>query len=741
MIATAMRQLNSGFLPLAAWRAPLTVRVYILLGSVCLLVISLAVMSVQLAHEAAQVAKPQLGDLALVSPTASALASLHERATYTSQLVIGLTALTLFLVGPLGMSLVGSVRRRLSTISRTVFRLSRNDLSAPEALDPVPDEIGAMARAVAAVSDNERALIESRRQLEQLNLYLDVALNNMRRGLSMFDADEHLVLCNDVYRRMYDLPDHLTRRGATLKELIQHRLHVSAEDDPAVHERLASYRAFIANKLPRNHLITNPDGRVIDVSLQPLASGGWVAVHQDITQQRADERRIHRLARQDSLTALDNRRGLLEALDQHCRDLTSSHGLPFAVHAIDLDKFKDVNDTHGHATGDGLLEAVAARLRQSARQDDVVARLGGDEFAVIQFGLTDASQAARLAERLVRQLSTPYFVDGHALCVGASIGVAIAPDHGNDPHSLLKHADMALYSAKTRGRRTHYVFDQGLVERHAARKAFEADLTSAIANGELSMVYQPIISLTDFSLRGCEALMRWRHPVRGFVSPADFIPVAEELGLIHNLGQFALETAARDALAWPSSTSVCVNLSPAQFANPELASLIEGCLKVSGLSGDRLELEVTETVLLEDGAATLAVLHKLHDLGISIALDDFGTGYSSLRYLRSFPFNTLKIDRSFIQDSPSHRGSAAIVGAVAGLAHSLQMATVAEGIETEEHLALAKAAGCTAAQGYLFSRPVPASELPAVFAACARRALSAQMPTSAANHAAKPAVG
>jgi diguanylate cyclase (GGDEF)-like protein len=708
---------------LSLWSSTLIGRVYALVGLMLVAVLALTVVALRLARLTSNAAHDLARDQTLTGEHMGELETLLAHSDRLQWWIIGLALIALLLVGPVSILVVRRATHRMRSIARSMFRLARNDLTPTAATDTGADEIGAMARAVAAVSDNERSLIESRQQLEELNICLDVALNNMRRGLSMFDADQRLVLCNDVYRRMYDLPADLTRPGTLLVDLIRYRHRASTDDEETFKARALGYRSFIATMTPRNHTLTMSDGRIIDVSLQPLVSGGWVAVHQDITRQRQDEQKIHRLARQDTLTSLDNRRGLQEALEQRCRDRETADVAAFAVHAIDLDRFKDVNDTYGHATGDGLLEAVALRLRGAARQNDLVARLGGDEFAVVQSGLLEPIHATKLAERLVKVLAEPFQIRGQSLTIGASVGVALAPDHGSNPNVLLQHADMALYCAKTKGRGTYHIFDSSLAERHIARKAFERDLSDALGREQLRMYYQPIISLTDFSVLGCEALMRWQHPVRGFVSPADFIPVAEDIGLIHDLGRFALETAVQDATLWPDAMMVSVNLSPAQVSAPELVPMIAGLLSQRQFLGHRLELEVTETVLLGEDSTTLASLHRIHELGISIALDDFGTGYSSLRYLRSFPFDKLKIDRSFVHDLTSDKSSAAIVGAVAGLAHSLQMVTVAEGVETEEHLALVKAAGCTAAQGYLISRPVPVAELPAVLAACARRAL------------------
>jgi diguanylate cyclase (GGDEF)-like protein len=707
------------------WSSSLAGRIYALLGVTLLAVVCLAATAIQLARLAAHTAKEITQDRGLSSLHAIDVEHLLRQADHLYFWIIGWGTISILLVGPVSLFIVARATGRLRGIARSMFRLARNDLTPCPPVDTRHDEIGAMARAVAAVGENERALVESRRLLEDVNVRLDVALNNMRHGLSMFDADQRLVLCNDTYRRMYDLPPDLTQAGTSLVDLIRHRSgSTQPGDEDGFRTRAASYRSSIAAMTPHSHALTMGDGRIIDVSLQPLKSGGWVAVHQDITNQRRAEAHIHRLARQDILTSLDNRRGFIEALDARFALAPTGQDLCFAVHAIDLDNFKDINDTYGHATGDALLEAVAARLQNAIQPDDLVARLGGDEFAIIQANVHGFEQASELAEGLVKSLSTPFDVRDQTLTVGASVGIALSPVHGRSPCELLQHADMALYKAKAVGRRTHSIFDVSLAASHAERKSIERDLADAVKLGQIQMYYQPIVSLADLSVIGCEALMRWEHPTRGFVSPADFIPVAETTGMINALGQFAIETAIADAAMWPSSMGVAVNLSPSQVASAGLVGMVRQGLARTGFAGHRLELEVTETVLLGDDDTTLNQLHALHDLGINIALDDFGTGYSSLRYLRSFPFDKLKIDRSFIHDLTEANGSAAIVGAVTSLARSLQMSTVAEGVETEEHLALVHAAGCTAAQGYLFSKPVPASELPAVFAACTRRAMA-----------------
>jgi PAS domain-containing protein len=367
------------------WSSSLTGRIYALLGLTLLAVVCLAATAIQLAHLAAHTAKEITQDRGLSAQHALDVKNLLWQADHLHFWIIGSGAIAILLVGPVSLFMVRRATERLRGIARSMFRLARNDLTSAPPIDTRHDEIGAMARAVAAVGENERALTENRRLLEDANLRLDVALNNMRHGLSMFDADQRLVLCNETYRRMYDLPAELTQIGTSLVDLIRHRSgSTQAGDEDAFRARAASYRASIATMTPHNHALTMGDGRIIDVSLQPLKSGGWVAVHQDITNQRRAEAQIHRLARQDILTSLDNRRGFVEALDARFGSASTSQDLCFAVHAIDLDNFKDINDTYGHATGDALLESVAARLKAAIRPDDLVARLGGDEFAVIQ---------------------------------------------------------------------------------------------------------------------------------------------------------------------------------------------------------------------------------------------------------------------------------------------------------------------------------------------------------------------
>jgi len=378
------------------------------------------------------------------------------------------------------------------------------------------------------------------------------------------------------------------------------------------------------------------------------------------------------------------------------------------VLCLDLDHFKDVNDTLGHPVGDELLKSVTERIMQCVREADLVARLGGDEFAIVHVAATSETSAlAQLASRLVDVLAAPYLLEGHQVVVGVSIGVSVAPADSEDPDQLLKNADMAMYRAKGDGRGTYRFFEPGMDARAQARRIMELELRTAVRAQEFDIHYQPIRDLRADRITGVEALVRWNHPLRGIIAPAEFIPLAEATGLIVPIGDWVLRRACADASRWPENLSIAVNLSPVQFRNRNLIAAVKQALADSGLAPERLELEITESVLLQDGGATLDKLHTLRKLGVRISMDDFGTGYSSLSYLRSFPFDKIKIDRSFIHELATREDSMAIVRAVTGLGKSLGIATTAEGVETTEQLEILRNEGCTEVQGYLFSPPIP----------------------------------
>ena len=415
------------------------------------------------------------------------------------------------------------------------------------------------------------------------------------------------------------------------------------------------------------------------------------------------------MARHDALTGLPNR---VLFHDRLTRALTrAEEGSSVAVLCIDLDRFKTVNDTLGHPVGDGLLKGVAERLSGCVREGDTVARLGGDEFAVIQHRLDSAEAAGLLAERIVETLSAPFEVGGHQVVTGASVGIAIAPADGSMAEELLKKADMALYRAKAEGRGAYHYFEEEMDERLQARRLLELDMRRALVAGEFELFYQPLLNLAENRIAGCEALLRWRHPERGLVMPGEFISLAEEIGLIAPLGEWVLRRACAEAVHWPDEMKVAVNLSPVQFRSRGLVATVMSALANSGLPASRLELEITESVLLDDNAVNIKVLHELRALGVRIAMDDFGTGYSSLSYLRSFPFDKIKIDRSFVADLTDHGDALAIVKAVASLGASLGMVTTAEGVETEDQFDRLRNEGCTEIQGYLISEPCDAATL------------------------------
>jgi diguanylate cyclase (GGDEF)-like protein len=443
---------------------------------------------------------------------------------------------------------------------------------------------------------------------------------------------------------------------------------------------------------------------------------GWLATFEDITERRRTEARMAHLAHHDALTDLPNRVLFRKRLEDALTSARRGEGL--ALLCLDLDQFKAVNDTLGHPVGDLLLRAVAVRLVERTRETDIVARLGGDEFAVVQ-SIDRPSEPAGLADRLIEMFDTPFEVAGHQIVIGTSIGIAFAPQDGVDGDELLKKADLALYRAKVDGRGICRLFHAEMDAEMQARRLLELDLRKALRARQFELFYQPVVDLHAGAVAGFEALLRWRHPERGLVSPASFIPLAEEIGLIVQIGEWVLREACATAASWPGDIRVAVNLSAAQFKSPDLVATVSEALRDAGLPPDRLELEITETVMLQDTDATMATLHQLRALRAGIAMDDFGTGYSSLSYLRRFPFDRIKIDQSFVRELSSKRDCGAIVRAVAALSRELGMATTAEGVETREQLALLTSAGCTEVQGYLFSPAVPSGEVAGLLGAIA----------------------
>jgi diguanylate cyclase (GGDEF)-like protein len=553
-------------------------------------------------------------------------------------------------------------------------------------------------------------------RLQQRNMQFDIAINNMSHGLCFFDADHRLIVCNKDFIDMYGLPPERVRPGTPLSDIVDMRFEAGSVPAMTRDEFMKWRTGVVGSAEPVDSIMEMRNGRTFKVRHRPMPDLGWVATHEDITEQRRAELKIAHMAHHDALTDLANRTLLNQRLAQ-----AFVSNQTFAVHHIDLDKFKSVNDTLGHHAGDALLRGVSERMRRLVRPSDTIARMGGDEFVVLQIPVGDGSEAGALAQRMIEQMAAPFEIDEQQTIAGASVGIAMAPADGTTPEQLLRNADLALYKAKSDGRGTYRLFEPAMDKEVQSRRALELDLRKALVGGEFELHYQPLVKTDSGEISGFEALIRWQHPQRGLIAPNDFIPLAEEIGLIVPIGEWVIRQACRTASRWPKHLHVAVNISAAQFRYAGLAEVIVGALASAGLEASRLEIEITESVLLQDKEGTLAILHRLRELGVRIAMDDFGTGYSSLTYLQCFPFDKIKIDRSFVRDIATDAGSLNIVRAIAALANGMGMTATAEGVETREQLERIAAEGCTEMQGYLFSRPLPAPEIE-------RRFLSLEVP-------------
>jgi diguanylate cyclase (GGDEF)-like protein/PAS domain S-box-containing protein len=559
----------------------------------------------------------------------------------------------------------------------------------------------------------QRRASERRISLERDSL--DTAIDAMSQGLVLFDSKNKLVVCNQNYIAMYGLSPDVVKRGCDLRDLLQHH-----KDTGSLHADVDAHcvrvMENVASGIVRVTRIGN--GRWVQISHQKAKDGGWVATHEDITERRIAEEKIAHLAHYDTLTDLPNRALFRERLELELERIR--RGGQLAVLYIDIDEFKSINDSLGHPVGDELLKTMAARLTRCVGEADFVSRLGGDEFAIVQTSVRQTEDVTDLISRVYGVMREPFECLGHQLSTDASIGVALAPQDGADLDELLKNADLAMYGAKADGRRTYRFFERDMDARTKTRRLLEQDLRQMTAEGKYAeggfdVHYQPLVNLRDNRVSGCEALLRWRHPVRGMISPAEFIPVAEDSGLISQLGEWVLTKACAEAATWPSNIKLAVNVSPVQFRNHAFALKVAATLAESGLAANRLELEITEAVLIRDDEVALTILHQLRAIGARVALDDFGTGYSSLSYLQRFPFDKIKIDRSFVNNIVESDGSCAIVQAVVNIAAARNMTTTAEGVETEPQRELLRTLGCTEMQGYLFSPARPAAEVVALF--------------------------
>jgi diguanylate cyclase (GGDEF)-like protein len=574
------------------------------------------------------------------------------------------------------------------------------------------DATRAKERAEAAAAELDRRKAE----LVEQNMRFNAALGNMPMGLCMFDADERLVVCNVRYVEMYGLDKELAKPGTPFRKIIEARiangLWVGEKPEDYLSERLSS-----VHEIQRNTKVQElSDGRIIAVMHEPMPQGGWVATHEDITQLRRIEAQMKHMSRHDALTDLPNRVELRDFIEK-ALEAQNGDGPSLVVLLFDIDRFKEVNDAFGPSVGDELLQAVAQRLKRRLKGVEMIARVGGDEFVVVQSAEKPASAAAALARKIQSILATSFDLDDHQIVVSTSIGIAIGPGDGSDPDELLKNADLALNRAKMDAPGSSRFFEREMDQRMQTRRSLERDLRSALHAGELELHYQPQLNLERNDISGFEALVRWNHPERGLIAPGEFIPLAEETGLIVQIGEWTLRQACAEAAKWPKGLKVAVNLSPAQFRFGNVRQAVITALGASQLLPQRLELEVTESLLLQESEGVAETLEKLHDIGVRFALDDFGTGYSSLSYLSRYHFDKIKIDQIFVKELAARpQSSLAILRSIVALGSSLGIATCAEGIETKEQLEQVKREGCTEAQGYYISPPRPAADIPEMLA-------------------------
>jgi diguanylate cyclase (GGDEF)-like protein len=567
-------------------------------------------------------------------------------------------------------------------------------------------------------------ILRAEARAEQKARQLQLTLEHIGQGIMLVTKDQKIPIINQRCAELLLLPRTVIDAPPKLDELIKYnvgndlskmwsddRLETEHDGVDSPHRQVSSVASF-----------QRSDGAFIEVRKTRLPDGAFVQTFTDITKRREAEAYITKLASEDPLTSLHNRRVFRAKMQELC---DRSSQLRFALLFMDMDRFKVVNDTLGHRTGDQLLIQVAKRLRSVLEESSVLARLGGDEFAVLLPDVQSNEEVEAAAQRIIDAVAQPFSVDQNVITTGISIGIAIGPDHGKTADALLVSADIALYSVKVGARGTYRVFEKRMNDDVNSRREIELQLREALTNGGLDVHYQPIVDLRNYSITGFEALMRWPHPSKGMISPAKFIPVAEECGLIDALGHWILVEACRKATQWPVDMRISVNVSPIQLAKPDFVATVQSVLTKTGLEPQRLVLECTETIFIEDSEKMLSTLHRLKQIGVQIALDDFGTGYSSLSYLRSFPFDIVKIDRSFISDLDASTSSSVIVQAVILIAGSLGIKTVAEGVETEPQLQLLKLLGCNDVQGYLLGKPAPAGEIGKLVERGAVRAVAA----------------
>jgi diguanylate cyclase (GGDEF)-like protein len=564
---------------------------------------------------------------------------------------------------------------------------------------------------VKAISDSLRKTLMdaviATRDVTLLAGRFDAALNNMPLGLLMFDSGNRIAVANRSLSELFGVAPEIATRSPSAREFLADCAGAGTLSAADADRLTSEFEDRLSGRGDGDLTIDLQNGRNIEIAFQPMEKGGSVVLFEDITERRRAEAKIYHLARYDTLTDLPNRTSFHDQLELVLARIRRTNDA-CAVLFIDLDQFKEVNDVLGHPYGDEVLRVVADRLRKIVRESDFVARFAGDEFVVLQSPVKRPEETESLARRIVEVIGEDYEVEGHKIVIGASIGIAMSPQDGSDADSLLKNADMALYRTKSEGRGAWRFFKREMDVKAQARRSLELDLRNALANDEFEVYYQPLFNLKSKRLTTCEALLRWPHPQRGMVSPAEFIPLAEETGLIVELGSRVLRKSCVECMKWPNQVRIAVNLSSIQFRDSNVVNVVREALTASGLLANRLELEITESVLLQDTEATRASLNQLRELGVRISLDDFGTGYSSLSYLHSFPLDKVKIDRSFLQGIGASERSQTLLHGVARLSAQLGLAVAVEGVETEEELAvIVREPSIDEVQGFLFSPAIP----------------------------------
>jgi diguanylate cyclase (GGDEF)-like protein len=563
----------------------------------------------------------------------------------------------------------------------------------------------------AKIARRTNELRTSRKELKLQNRRMAVALDSTGYAISIFDGQKRLVYCNHYFLELYHLPKHLGRHGTSFEAVLRARIAANS----FVGDDAEAYFIERSTGVDRGLLFTDVHrlntGEMVSIYHSPLPDGGWVATHKDITEYSRLQDELAFRAYHDALTGLPNRHQLQERLAQ---GFDGTGGSSFALLIIDLDGFKSINDTLGHGAGDQLLKQIGARIVEITGSSGMAARMGGDEFAVVMELGAIARDAHMLATRLVEASRQPMLLDGQSARIGFSVGIAVAPQDGTSAEQLLKSADLALYAAK-KERSSYRFFDPAMDKALRDRRELEQDLAGALEHGEFELYFQPILNLTTQTFSGFEALLRWRRNGGSFVPPVQFIPLAEETGLIVPIGEWVVREAISEAATWPAEMTVAINVSSIQFQRGNIVGTIINALGAAGLAPERVEIEITESVFFENSAANLEALRQLHALGVKIALDDFGTGFSALSYLLSYPFDKIKIDGSFVRALDNASGAHAIVRSIAEIGHRLGMVTTAEGVETAEQLKNVYGVGYTEAQGYLIARPMPASQVRRLF--------------------------